>query len=60
LNPLTARAAVSGLTLSAPRSLFLEESGVVAELDGFGRFGRTAEADIPDSLKDGGEGTIER
>jgi hypothetical protein len=31
--------------------LFLELSGVVAELDGFGRFGRTAEADIPDSLK---------
>jgi hypothetical protein len=55
------RVGVSGVILSAPISSFfgcaLEER---VELGLVGRFGRTAEADIPDSSKMAGKGVLER
>ena len=46
LKPVKIGAALSGLALSGPRSLFFDCAAAAVDFDAAGRFGRTAEADI--------------
>jgi hypothetical protein len=55
LKPVSVRVADLGGALSAPTSFLGCALGEAVELDLAGRFGRTAEADIPDSSKMAGD-----